>query len=53
MSDGQIQFGSRGLNLGVAKQTSYNDGHIQKNGLHVAELDNKGAGSSLLPAIDR
>jgi hypothetical protein len=52
-NNGQIHFGTRGLNLGVAKHTSYyNDGHIQMNDLYVAELENiKGAESSLLPAI--
>jgi len=51
LSNGQQQLRSRDLGLGIVADTSYNDGHIQLNNLHLAELENKGAESSLLPAL--
>lgn len=51
VENGQIQFGSRQLGIGLAKENSYNDIHIHLNGLYVTELENKGAESSLLPAV--
>ena len=54
VSNGQTQFRSHhGLGLGLVSPNSYNDSHVQENNnnLYVAELENKGAESSLLPAI--
>eukprot|EP01040_Poterioochromonas_malhamensis_P014756 gene14756-16385_t len=51
VENGQIQFGSRQLGIGLAKENSYNDIHIHLNGLYVTEFENKGAESSLLPAV--
>eukprot|EP01036_Dinobryon_divergens_P035104 gene35104-45441_t len=51
LSNGQIQLSSHGLGLGIVSENSYNDGYIRLNNLHLAELENKGAESSLLPAL--
>eukprot|EP01036_Dinobryon_divergens_P051017 gene51017-68295_t len=51
VSNGQKNFGSRGLSVGVAAPMSYNDAHVRVNSLLVAGLENKGSEASLLPAV--
>ena len=50
-SNGQRSFKSRKLGLGIVETTTYNDIHIFFNGLYITEFENKGAESSLLPAV--
>mmetsp|Transcript_3559 Transcript_3559/g.5041 ORF Transcript_3559/g.5041 Transcript_3559/m.5041 type:complete len:446 (-) Transcript_3559:107-1444(-) len=51
VSNGENHLSIRGLNVGVATGNSFNDSHIQLNSLYLAELENTGAESSLLPAV--
>jgi len=51
VSNGQKQLSTRGMSVGVATGNSYNDFHIHLNNLYLAELENKGAESSLLSAL--
>jgi len=51
VGNGQKWFSSRGLSVGLAKDNSYNDIHVSFDGLHILECENKGAESSLLPAL--
>jgi len=49
--NGHTSLQGRGLGVGIASGASYNDIHICFNGLHCVEFENKGAESSLLPAL--
>ena len=51
VNNGQLDFKSRGLCLGIGKDTSYNDMHIQHQTLYPAVLEIKGSEASVLPAV--
>ena len=50
-SNGKQQLFSHGLGLGIVSENSYHDGYIKLNNLLLAELEMRGAESSLLPAL--
>lgn len=51
VSNGQVRFSSRGLDIGIALANSYNNHDIRYNNVCSANLESKGSESSLLPAF--
>jgi hypothetical protein len=52
-SNGQTQLRTRGFKLGIATDSSYNDIHIERGGLPLLDMENKGGETSLFPAIQQ
>lgn len=51
VDNGRKTFSSRHLSLGIAKDSSYNDIDIRYRNIYSTVLENKGAESSVIPAL--